>query len=783
MSVNACKDLIPLIYRHLKEHGFQSAATELLRQNTQCYVEGDSTLSASLQEIYSSWLKHSKNRHSRSNGGASTAVSAKVASKKENKSAKKSQKQKPVAPKRSKKDGKVSENAPPAKRLKKQQTAVTACQDDSDSDSSLDVEKWKKMLLQMTEVDAAKIDAINSLDSSAPKKRVRKSRAKPKTDMPAKKKIEEKAVTKKQSKSSLQKNTLSMTQNLISTEGATAAASSIKDKPVVDVASCDKKILVDKVGKRKEMKTNKKRKEPDNRLNILEPILKDKKTKKKKKKKKVGDSKEDSEIKFKQKKAQKKNKKLDGLKIGERENPDETDVDKEASRNAELAPIVDSSSADVRENKSKKNKSHVEANSEQTDDQTEKKKDQSSPDEDPVAETGKENGSTEERGEPDPEIKKKKKKEAIGDGEGTPQLSVKKKKSQKNKRTDEERTCEQETPEQTDNDKETALSVDSSSADVRGNKSKKNKSHVEANSEQTDDQTEKKKDQSSPDEDPVAETGKENGSTEERREPNPEIKKKKKKEAIGDGEGTPQLSVKKKKSQKNKRTDEERTREQETPERTDNDKEVALSVDNSSADVRGNKSQEKKKSKSHRVEKNTPQTDDQTQRRKDTCSDEDPSARNEKAIGISEETAEPNTEELTVEVKKSHKKRRKTDDARISAQENPERTDDDKEASRGEEMAPTVDSPSADVRGNKSKKRKKKSHHVEENPQQTENQTEKKKDKSFPDEDPVDENENENKSREETGEPNTEVKKKKKKLWFIDTQPLLTLDTLQHPSV
>ncbi|XP_061901945.1 hepatoma-derived growth factor-related protein 2 [Entelurus aequoreus] len=671
MSVNACKqELIPLIYRHLKEYGFQSAATELLRHNTQCCVEGDSTSSASLQEIYSSWLKHSKNRHSRSNGGASTPVSAKVASKKENKSAKKLQKQKSVAPKRSKKDEKVSESAIPAK---KQQTVVAACQDDSGSDSSLDVEKWKKMLLQMTEVDAAKIDIINSLDSSAPKKRVRKSRAKPKTDMPvkepAKKKSKEKAVTQKQSKSNLQKKTspltslasLSMAQNLISSEDATAAASSIKDKPVEDVASCDKKIVVDEVGKRKEMKTKKKRKEPDKGLDILEPILKDKKSKKKKKKEEVGDSKEASELNSKEKKAKKTKKKLDGVKICEQDNPDGTDDDKEASRNAELAPSVDSSSADVRENKSKKNKSrHVEANSEQTDDQTVKKKDKSSPDEDPMVKTGKENGSTEERGEPNPEVKRKKKKEEMGDGEGTSQLSVKKKKSHKKKKTDEERICEQE-----------------------------------------------------------------------------------------------------------------------TPERTDDDKEMALSVDSSSADVRGNKSKEKKKRKSHHVEKNTPQTDDQTLKKKDTSSNEDPLAKNEKAIGISEETSEPNTEELTVKVKKSHKKRRKTDDVRISEQENPERTDDDKEASRSEEMALSVDSPSADVRGNQSKKRKKKSHHVEENPQQTE----KKKDKSFPDEDPVDEKENE--SSEETGEPNTEVKKKKKKkkLWFIDTQPLLTLDTLQLPSV
>ncbi|XP_061542555.1 nucleolar and coiled-body phosphoprotein 1 [Phycodurus eques] len=214
MSVNASShELIVLIFRYLKENGFHSAAEELLRHSPQEFVEGATELSSSLVEIYSSWLKYSKNKHSSSNGGGSTPIEA--ASKKDDKPAKKAQTQKSVKPQRERKDGKLSETV--TKKLKEQQNAVAAGDGggDSDSDSSLDVEKWRKILVQMTEVDIAKIDTINALDPSIAepvKKRARKPQAKPKIDTsgkqpPEKSDVSEKVVMVEQTKSSPPKKT------------------------------------------------------------------------------------------------------------------------------------------------------------------------------------------------------------------------------------------------------------------------------------------------------------------------------------------------------------------------------------------------------------------------------------------------------------------------------------------------------------------------------------------------------------------------------------------------
>ncbi|XP_061643128.1 sister chromatid cohesion protein PDS5 homolog B-like [Phyllopteryx taeniolatus] len=265
MSVNASShELIVLIFRYLKENGFHTAAEELLRHSpqSQCgtmgaenkltvtpfqeFVEGATEFSSSLVEIYSSWLKYSKNKHSSSNGGGSTPIEA--ASKKDDKPAKKAQTQKSVKPQRERKDGKLSETV--TKKLKEQQNAVAAGDGggDSDSDSSLDVEKWRKMLVQMTEVDIAKIDTINALDPSIAKpvkKRVRKPQAKPKIDTsgkqpPEKSDVSEKAVTVEQTKSSPPKKTtmgttapvtpLNSTQQPISSEEGRTKLSSKETK-------------------------------------------------------------------------------------------------------------------------------------------------------------------------------------------------------------------------------------------------------------------------------------------------------------------------------------------------------------------------------------------------------------------------------------------------------------------------------------------------------------------------------------------------------------------------
>ncbi|XP_068180998.1 uncharacterized protein DDB_G0286299-like [Antennarius striatus] len=299
MSVNASKhELIQLIYRHLKDHGFHSAADELQRHNPQV----DTEVSATLLDIYSSWFndskkkkklesaKHSKSKEQGQNGAEAVSSQTPVegsnssdckelsqsllpqtpfsdskmsasATPKKPKAAASTAKQKlerlftPVntAPCKSSETTKIEGNTPsmatktkagasssskvrtpkkkvsstseqetpavgtlrkkkseksemqkkspasvkrekgesksPVRVIKKSKTqtkadVVTAGGEDSDSDSSLDVEKWKKLLRQMTDADVAKMDTVNALDCSAspPKaKRVRKPRTKPPT--------------------------------------------------------------------------------------------------------------------------------------------------------------------------------------------------------------------------------------------------------------------------------------------------------------------------------------------------------------------------------------------------------------------------------------------------------------------------------------------------------------------------------------------------------------------------------------------------------------------------
>ncbi|XP_040028836.2 uncharacterized protein tcof1 [Gasterosteus aculeatus] len=185
MSVNASKhELTQLIYRHLKEHGLHSAADELQRLSPQ----EESKTSASLLDIYNSWLTGSKkkkkmpNSYKHSGFEAQERTLTKAKTKKKDKSAEKPKKSVPAKMKKS--DGMSAENVPKAKKPKTQSKnkVVAAGGDNSDSDSSLDLDKWKKLISQMTESDLAKMETINALESSAPpprKKRVRTPRAKP----------------------------------------------------------------------------------------------------------------------------------------------------------------------------------------------------------------------------------------------------------------------------------------------------------------------------------------------------------------------------------------------------------------------------------------------------------------------------------------------------------------------------------------------------------------------------------------------------------------------------
>uniref|UniRef100_A0A096LPP6 Uncharacterized protein n=1 Tax=Poecilia formosa TaxID=48698 RepID=A0A096LPP6_POEFO len=196
MSVIASQqELNQLIYRHLKEHGFLSAAEELQRHSPQVNTVhtdtlGDSNPSVSLLDIYKSWLKDSKKKRRRKSekcsksGEGKTPSKAKAASprKKTDKPAKI-----PASPKKSVPGDEKPSQSVKAKKSKPNPTEKAAS-DGSDSDSSLDIEKWKKVLDQLTEADIAKMETINALtsESQPKKKRARKPQAKPlsKADAP-----------------------------------------------------------------------------------------------------------------------------------------------------------------------------------------------------------------------------------------------------------------------------------------------------------------------------------------------------------------------------------------------------------------------------------------------------------------------------------------------------------------------------------------------------------------------------------------------------------------------
>ncbi|XP_056296162.1 nucleolar and coiled-body phosphoprotein 1 isoform X2 [Pseudoliparis swirei] len=197
MSVNATHpELTQLIYCYLKEQGFHSAADELQTHIPQALTK------TSLLDIYSSWLNDSKKKKKKPNLAKHSSceeprrpLSKATPRKMKDKPASKTEiPTKSVPAKREKRDGNVT-----TAKKSKSHAKDPAGGDDSDSDSSLDVDKWKKLVL--TEFDIAKMDTLKALDSSATPpiiKRVRKSRAKPpvKNDTVGKNKtVDEKAMT------------------------------------------------------------------------------------------------------------------------------------------------------------------------------------------------------------------------------------------------------------------------------------------------------------------------------------------------------------------------------------------------------------------------------------------------------------------------------------------------------------------------------------------------------------------------------------------------------------
>lgn len=124
-------------------------------------------------------------------------------------------------------------------------------------------------------------------------------------------------------------------------------------------------------------------------------------------------------------------------------------------------------------------------------------------------------------------------------------------------------------------------------------------------------------------------------------------------------------------------------------------------------------------------------------------------------------------------------------DKHVSQQENPGQMDDGEEARENAEMALCMDTPSADVKEEKSKERKRESLLVEGTPQLVDTGTKRKrkKDQANPDDQQIVKDENTSVNVESVTEPNTEVKKnKKRKLCSIDPVTLFALETPSPPS-
>ncbi|KAF3838267.1 hypothetical protein F7725_010035 [Dissostichus mawsoni] len=162
MSVEASRrELTQLIYTHLNEHGFHSAAEELQKYSPQVETQ----VTESLLDIYRSWLR--------------------------------------LCRQKGKSESKSGEKVIKAKKSKTQTKAQAVAGDDSDSDDSLDVDKWKKLLQQMTDSDMAKMDTINALDSAA------SPPVQKKNTVGENKTMEEKAITETPTKKSKPKKSTS----------------------------------------------------------------------------------------------------------------------------------------------------------------------------------------------------------------------------------------------------------------------------------------------------------------------------------------------------------------------------------------------------------------------------------------------------------------------------------------------------------------------------------------------------------------------------------------------
>ncbi|XP_058264840.1 muscle M-line assembly protein unc-89 isoform X2 [Hemibagrus wyckioides] len=174
--------LIDLIYRHLKESGYKKAASAL-KQHAPQVKSG--TVKVSLSDIFKKWLSEEQEKKN-DEGKASQTESTTNAAHNTRR-----EKKKPATPrnqKRKRSEVKTCKISSVVEDHKK------GGDSDLDSDSSLDVDKWKKLALQLSDADFAKMDAFTNFTTSTAKSTKKRKPAQPKKQ-PLPKKTKAKTAT------------------------------------------------------------------------------------------------------------------------------------------------------------------------------------------------------------------------------------------------------------------------------------------------------------------------------------------------------------------------------------------------------------------------------------------------------------------------------------------------------------------------------------------------------------------------------------------------------------
>lgn len=205
-------ELINLIYHHLKDNGYKKAARSLRKHAPQ--VETNK-VKASLTDIFKKWassdddappvpsgvqtpelkspVKRKTGAGAKSKNTSPSAGRKPASSKKTSASGNKSQKEKTKGSKKKKEPKKTK--VLPCVDVSAIASVSAAPGNDSDSDTSLDLEKWRKVASQLSDADRAKMDVLSILDESVVST-TRKSTAKRKPRQPAKAKKDPKPANK-----------------------------------------------------------------------------------------------------------------------------------------------------------------------------------------------------------------------------------------------------------------------------------------------------------------------------------------------------------------------------------------------------------------------------------------------------------------------------------------------------------------------------------------------------------------------------------------------------------